>query len=502
MKLFTCKQIAEIDQLTMQLEPISSIDLMERASSQIADWLLLSIDNNHPIWFFAGPGNNGGDALAVARMMAGCNFNCTVFMADFGHELKNDPATNRQRLADQNKVVLKQIDSEDSIPDIPPGVIIIDGLFGSGLNKPLEGLAATIVQRINQSGVQVISIDVPSGLFGEDNSTNNLSNVIRAGQTLTFQFPKLSFLFPEHDEIVGNWEVLPIGLHPEAISQTESAYFFLTQEFISEKIKKRKKFSHKGTYGHALLIAGSYGKMGAAVLASEACLRAGVGLLTSHIPRLGYEIIQNSVPEAMTSIDSSDTEFTQFPDLSPFSAIGIGPGLDKKTISQDAFKELLYAKPEKMVVDADALNILSENQDWYRLLPENAILTPHPKEFERLAGTTSNSFERLQTQVKFSIQNKVIVICKGAHTCITFPDGRVFFNSTGNPGMATAGSGDVLTGIILGLLAQNYTSEDAALIGVFLHGLSGDLAAAGLGEHSLIAGDIIAHLGKAFLHLE
>lgn len=502
MKLFTCKQIAGIDQLTMQLEPISSIDLMERASFKIADWLIHHIDRNRKVYLFAGPGNNGGDALAIARMLAWSNLKCSVYLANFGRELKGDPAINWQRLEEQNKVILKRITTEDSIPEIPADAIVIDGLFGSGLNKPLDGLAKKIAEQINQSRATIISIDIPSGLFGEDNSENDLSGIIKANHTLTFQFPKLSFLFPENSQFVGNWTVLPIGLHQEAINQTESQYFYLTSEFVSEKIKKRTKFSHKGTYGHALLIAGSYGKMGASVLASRACLRSGVGLLTSHIPQLGYEIIQNSVPEAMISIDSSETVFSEVPDLSPFSAIGIGPGLDKKQETQQAFKTLLQAKPNKLVIDADALNILSENKEWYNLLPENTILTPHPKEFERLAGSSANSFERLQKQSQFSEKYKVIVVYKGAHSCITLPDGKVFFNNTGNPGMATGGSGDVLTGIILGLLAQNYSPEDATLIGVYLHGLAGDLSATEFGEYSLIAGDLITHLGKAFLQLE
>jgi NAD(P)H-hydrate epimerase len=242
--------------------------------------------------------------------------------------------------------------------------------------------------------------------------------------------------------------------------------------------------------------------MGAAVLSSKACLRAGVGLLSTHIPQLGYQIIQNSVPEAMTSIDPSESVFSQVPDFTPFNAIGIGPGLDKMPETVMAFGNLLLAGPEKLVVDADALNILAENKEWYDRLPENSILTPHPKEFERLAGPSVNSYDRLQKQVQFSMKYKIILVCKGAHTCITVPDGSVFFNSTGNPGMATGGSGDVLTGIILGLLAQNYTPEDAALIGVFLHGLAGDLAAIQFGQHALIAGDIINHLGSAFLQLE
>lgn len=498
MKLFTCKQIAEIDHLTMQYEPISSIDLMERASRKVADWIVKNFSGFPTLWFFAGPGNNGGDALAVARLLADSNFDCVVYTADFGKTIKEDVAINLERLKEQNKVPVQRIGTKADIPEIPSDVLVVDGLFGSGLTRSLSGLAAELVKAINNSQARVVSIDIPSGLMGEDNSENDLSAVIRAAYTLTFQFPKISFLFPENQPYTGHWEMLSIGLSDDAMDQMPSEYTYLTKELIAGKIKRRDKFSHKGTYGHALLIAGSYGKMGAAVLASKACLRSGVGLLTAHIPRLGYEIIQISVPEAMTSMDESEEVFTSLPDVSVFSAIGIGPGLDKKTATKDALLELLYAKPGKMVLDADALNILAENKHELVLLPENAILTPHPKEFERLIGASSNSYERLQLQLQFSAQYKAIVLCKGAHSCITFPDGRVFFNSSGNAGMATGGSGDVLTGIVLGLLAQNYSAEDAVLIAVYLHGLAGDLAAGRLGQHALIAGDIIDHMGEAF----
>jgi ADP-dependent NAD(P)H-hydrate dehydratase / NAD(P)H-hydrate epimerase len=501
MKLFTCKQIGEIDRLTMQLEPIASIDLMERAATCVANWMLRNIHVETSLCFFAGPGNNGGDALAVARLMAGANFQCTVFLVSLGRELKGDPAINLQRLKEQKKATLCILRSVDDLTDLHENTMIIDGLFGSGLNKPLDGLAAEIVGRINRSGAKIISIDVPSGLFGENNTQNKVENIVRAHQTLTFQFPKLSFLFADNAQFVGECKVLPIGLHSEAIAQTETNYFLQEEADVSAKLVRRNKFAHKGVLGHALLIAGSYGKMGAAVLASEACLRSGAGLLTSHVPQCGCEIMQNSVPESMVSVDSSEVVFSQLPELSLYSAIGIGPGVGKKKETAETVRQLLQAKPSKLVMDADALNILSEHPDWYGLLPSFTILTPHPKEFGRLAGTSANSYERLQKQLEFSSMYQVIVVLKGAYTCITLPDGRVFFNSTGNPGMATAGSGDVLTGIILGLLAQNYTSEDAALMGVYLHGLAGDLAAEHIGEYSLIAGDIIRYLGKAFKRL-
>ncbi|NCB08557.1 MAG: NAD(P)H-hydrate dehydratase, partial [Bacteroidia bacterium] len=375
---------------------------------------------------------------------------------------------------------------------------ILDGLFGSGLTRPLDGFPAAIVQKINQLENTLVSIDMPSGLMGEDNSGNIPENIVKADFTLTFQFPKISFLFAENEIFTGKWEVLPIGLHPEGIEKTPSDVYFIQKEDVRKLFSPRPKFAHKGTFGHALLIAGSFGKMGAAVLASKTCLRSGVGLLTTHVPRLGYSIIQTAVPEAMASTDQHDSIITEFPDLSPFSAVGTGPGLGMKTNTKRALYQLLEKSEKPLVLDADALNILSEFPAWFGKLPENSILTPHPGEFKRLAGEASNSFENVQKQLQFARDFKVIVVLKGAFTSIATPDGKLFFNSSGNPGMATAGSGDALTGIITGLLAQGFSPINAALAGVFLHGLAGDLAAREKSEFSLVAGDIIDFMGKAF----
>jgi ADP-dependent NAD(P)H-hydrate dehydratase / NAD(P)H-hydrate epimerase len=501
MKLFSTKQIAGLDKFTIENEPVSDIDLMERAALQISHWLVNRFNTEQKMLFFAGPGNNGGDALAIARQMADLGFICDVYLPDFGKELKGSPAINLERLKSQGKVKLAVVKNEGGFPETDSNDIIIDGLFGSGLTRPLEGFAAAMVQKINQLQNTVVAIDIPSGLMGEDNSSNITENIIKADYTLTFQFPKISFLFAENQIFTGKWEVLPIGLHPEGIHQTLSDLYFLEKEDIQNIIQPRSKFAHKGTFGHALLIAGSFGKMGAAVLASKACLRSGVGLLTSHVPRQGYTIIQVTVPEAMASMDEHDFMFTCFPELAAFSAVGIGPGLNKKHNTCKAFSELLEKINIPLVIDADGLNILSENKAWLEKLPENSILTPHPGEFQRLVGETANSYERIQKQLQFSKQYKVVVVLKGAFTTIATPDGKLYFNSSGNPGMATAGSGDVLTGIILGLLAQGITPVDAAKAGVFIHGLAGDLAAALKSENALIAGDIIEYIGNAFLML-
>lgn len=502
MKLFTTKQIAGLDKYTIENEPIADIDLMERASLQITHWLVKMFSTETQMIFFAGPGNNGGDALAVARQLAELGFICKIYLLDFGKDLKGSPAMNWKRLEEQKKVDLHKIQSIEDFPEMESTDIIIDGLFGSGLTRPLEGFPGAVVQKINQLENTVVSIDIPSGLMGEDNSGNIPENIIRADFTLTFQFPKISFLFAENEKYTGNWEVLPIRLHPAGIAKTESDYSFIEKENVQHIFSGRSKFSHKGTFGHALLIAGSFGKMGAAILSSKACLRSGVGLLTSHIPRLGYSIIQTAVPEAMASIDQHDSMFTEFPDLKPFSAIGVGPGLGMKSNSKRALYELLEKSEIPIVVDADALNILSEKQEWLAKLPGNSILTPHPGEFRRLVGESENSFQRLQMQIRFSAKYKIILVVKGAYTIVTTPAGKAYFNSSGNPGMATAGSGDVLTGIILGFLAQGISPESAAIAGVYLHGLAGDLASSKKSENSLIAGDIIDFLGDAFLSLK
>ncbi|RIJ46126.1 NAD(P)H-hydrate dehydratase [Maribellus luteus] len=497
MKLFSTQQIAQLDQYTIQHEPIADIDLMERASLQITNWIVQHFSAEQRMMLFAGPGNNGGDALAIARQLAGLDYLCEVYLLDFEKELKGSPSINWQRLEEQGLVKLSRIRKVEDFPVLQEGDVVLDGLFGSGLSRPLEGFPAEVVDFLNQATNSIIAIDIPSGLMGEDN-TGNTEHIIRADFTLTFQFPKISFLLAENEQYLGRWKVLPIGLHPDGIEKEKSLFHWLEKEEVQKMIPVRSKFEHKGTLGHALLIAGSFGKMGAAVLASKACLRGGVGLLTTHIPRLGYSILQTAVPEAMASVDQHDSVFTEFPKLEPYSAIGVGPGLDQKQNTRKALCALLESAKVPLVIDADALNILSLQKEWLEKLPEGSVLTPHPGEFRRLVGETENSYQNIQKQLEFSKKYRCVVVLKGACTSISLPDGRLFFNSTGNPGMATAGSGDVLTGVILGLLAQRMSPEDAALTGVFLHGLAGDMAAKKRSEFSLIAGDLVEEMGKAF----
>lgn len=498
MKFFRADQIKLLDEHTIRYEPVASVDLMERAANQLFLWIAERFDRSAGINIFTGPGNNGGDGLALARILAKNRYRTIVWNINLSDKQSDNWKINRKRLEKETDIVVNNIESAEHFPIIGTDEIIIDAIFGSGLSRPVNGLAGSVIKQINNCSSEVISVDMPSGLFGEDNSSNDPDSVVKADYTLSFQFPKLSFMFPENEKYVGNWHILPIGLNINAIEETPSPFNLLDQHIIKSLLKKRNKSDHKGNFGHGVLIAGSYGKMGAAVLSAKAALRTGIGLITCHIPQKGNLVMQVGLPESMVIDDRSETHFTGIDSIDKFSALGVGPGLGTHQETRDAVHSLLQKNSKPIVLDADALNILSTNREWLSLLNENCVLTPHLKEFERLAGTSINGFDRLKKQIALSEEFKCIIVLKGANTSITDAKGQVWFNSTGNPGMATGGSGDVLTGMILSLLAQGYEPVNAAITGVFLHGLAGDLAAEKLCQESLIASDIIDEISSAF----
>ncbi len=501
MKIFNSGQIKNIDALTIQTEPVSSVDLMERAARQVLHWYMNKFDRSGRVLIFAGPGNNGGDGLALARMLNSNRFNTLAFYVDFTDKTSDDWKINFNRLKEAG-LPIHIIKGKDMFPVTYPSDIIIDAIFGSGLTRPPEGLAADTIKFINKAGCTVISIDIPSGLFGEDNSNNNPESIVMADFTLSFQFPKLAFMFAENEKYTGEWVLLPIGLSNKAINETETPFSYLESDSVVHLIRKRRRFDHKGIYGHGLLIAGSYGKMGAAILGSKAALRTGTGLITVQVPACGYMIIQTAVPEVMVKADNNEKYLSDTPDIDMFDAIGVGPGIGMDPATQKTFHSLLLNRTKPFVIDADGLNILGINKKWLSVLPYKTVLTPHLKEFERIAGKSENGYVRLEKQIEFASKYNCVVVLKGAFTSIATPDGKVFFNSTGNPGMATAGSGDVLTGIILSFLAQGYSPESAAVAGVYIHGLAGDIAVEATGQESLIASDIIDNIGNAFLRLK
>ncbi|WP_455627677.1 NAD(P)H-hydrate dehydratase [Parabacteroides chinchillae] len=500
-KIFATDKVKELDQYTILNEPISSIDLVERAATVFLHEFCRRFSKQTRIVIFAGQGNNGADALAIARLLTDESYKVETYLFNPTGILSQDCEMNKQRLRDMEDADFTEVIADFDPPTLEEHDIVIDGLFGSGLNRPLTGGFAGMVDYINHCEATVISIDIPSGLFGEDNRKNEPKAIIKADYTFTFGFPKLAFFLPENAVYVGKWKVLDIGLHPDIIEETQTPFVLVTEDDVAQVFTPRERFSHKGTFGHALLIAGSKGKMGAALLAARACLRSGVGLLTVHIPQRGETIFQTAFPEAMLSFDPNTDRFTTIPEISTYTAIGIGPGLGQHMESGAAMERLLQSTEKPMVLDADALNLLASNKDLLERIPARSILTPHPKEFDRMAGESSCSYERLLKAKTFAIDHKLCIVLKGAYTATCTPEGNIYFNNSGNPGMATAGSGDVLTGIILGLLAQGFEPETAAVTGVFLHGTAGDLATAYRSEESMIAGDITDMLGKAFKQL-
>lgn len=501
MKIFASKNIKEIDAYTIRKEPISSIDLMERAAHALTDAIVRKWNSATPITVFAGPGNNGGDALAVARMLLQKGYRVNTFLFNTKGKLSDECQQNKERLEAIEENGFTEVSSQFTPPPLTQEHIVIDGLFGSGLNAPLSGGFAAVVKYINASPATVVAIDIPSGLMSEDNALNNRSAIIRARYTLSLQFPKLAFLFAENAEFVGEWSLLDIKLSPEGIKEIETPYFLLEKEEIQPLLKTKSKFAHKGIFGHALLIAGSRGMAGASLLAARACMRSGAGLLTVYAPTCNRNILQTSIPEAIVKEDLSDSHFSIPVDCDDYRAVGIGPGLGQSAETAFAVLEQISTCQTPMVIDADAINILSEYKQALASLPKGSILTPHLKELERLIGKCQHPFERLIKARELAHKCKVFIVLKGAHTAIITPDEKIFFNSTGNPGMATAGSGDVLTGVILALLAQGYTSEEAAKIGVFIHGAAGDLALQKYGDTALTASDIVEFLPAAWMHI-
>ncbi|MCD4734512.1 MAG: NAD(P)H-hydrate dehydratase, partial [Bacteroidales bacterium] len=454
MKILSIEKIREADAFTIKNEPIADIDLMERAAGKLCDWISEHIQPNKTFRIFSGLGNNGGDGFALGRLLIEKGYKVYIHTILYSGKMSPSCFLNYERVKQTNPDIITELKPESKLPEADKSEVIVDAIFGSGLTRPVTGFIGDVVDYINSSASYVIAIDAPSGFFCDESNSENPGSIVRANVTLTFQFPKFGFVFPENYQYTGDWEVLPIGLHPEYIKECKVKKIYIEGDLPASIIRKRKKIDHKGTFGHGLLIAGSSGKMGAAILGAKASLRCGAGLISTHLPRKGYSIMQTAVPEAMVSIDADKYAFTQVPELNIYNAIAIGPGLGMSESSQRALKLLIQNTHIPLILDADAINILAENKTWISFLPKQCILTPHPKEFERLVGKSSDQFERNRLQIEFSVKYNVYVILKGANTAISWPEGTCWFNSTGNPGMATAGSGDVLTGILLGLKAQ------------------------------------------------
>lgn len=495
----------ELDDFTIRHDNISSLDLMERASGEVTKFILNTYpDTERHIVVFAGPGNNGGDGLAVARQLCTRGYrDIEVYLFNTHDCLSPDCQKNAARLqTDCPAVKFTEVKQQFEAPNLTESTLIIDALFGTGINKPLNGGFGALVRLINASHAEVVSIDMPSGLMCEDNTCNTRSNIVCATHTLTFQLPKLAQILPDNQTFVGELHQLDIGLSEEMTDNLETQFFITEAAQVKAMLKRRPAFGHKGTFGHALIVAGKYGMAGAAVLAARACLRSGLGKLTVHTPRRNCSILQTTVPEALLSLDKSEECFSAPVPTDSYDAIAIGPGIGTDKHTALALIEQTSHTAVPLVLDADAINILAHHKGWIPQIPAETIFTPHPGEMQRLGICNNDSFSLLNEAIAMAQRHKFYIILKGHFTAVCTPEGRVYFNPTGNSGMATAGSGDVLTGIITSLLAQKYPNENACRLGVYLHGLAGDIAAERLGEECMTASDIIDALPEAFRRLK
>lgn len=496
MKVLSAQQIRAADAYTINNEPITSLDLMERASRACTEKIIEIYNNSQLFVVFCGIGNNGGDGLVIARLLHEQGKSVEVYLVEFSNSPSPDNLENQNRLASIG-VSIHHIKDADQITIPDTNAVIIDALVGTGLTRPLEGMLLETVKLINQWNCPKIAVDLPSGLYTDEDNAGHLDSIFKADVTLSFEVPKINFFLPSMHPYVGHWVLLDIGLNKTFIDKQESSYTLVDAAIAGSIYRERSPFDHKGTFGHALIAAGSRGKIGAALLSASSCLRSGAGLVSAFVPNCGYEIMQTALPEAMVITSESRAELMQQIDYSPYTAIGTGPGIGKTEDTKAFLRDLILTAEASLTLDADALNIIAEEK-WHIDLPENSLLTPHVKEFERLFGASDSCFQRLQKQREASQKYKVFILLKGRNSSFSTPDGHVFFNSTGNPGMATAGSGDVLTGLITGLRAQGYSAQHAGILGMYIHGLAGDLALQNQSMESLIASDLIKSFGEAF----
>lgn len=497
MKILDATQIREIDQKTVEYDGITSLQLMEKAAVAFCRWFQYAFPfPQKAILIVCGTGNNGGDGLAVACILHTAGYKVNVWVIVHGSPFSDDCQTNYEAVTHLN-IPVCVVDNESCIPDIQRDAILIDAIFGTGLSRNPDERMQKIISTLNASQNRMVSIDVPSGLF-LDGKTDF---AIHATDTVTFEIPKLALLFPKNYDFVGKLHIIPIGLNPQAIDEAHNDSFYTEKEEIRSLIQPLSPFAHKGTHGHAVIIGGSLGKMGAVCLAAKAALKSGAGLVTAYIPQCGTPILQTHFPEAMVLEDKgiasiSDIELKMVPD-----AVGLGVGMGTSEVTQQALYAFLLQCKQPLVIDADALNILSINQEWLNLLPPQSILTPHPKELERLIGEWEDDFDKLEKVKSFSNNRNVIVVIKGAYSTIVYGK-QIYVNPTGTAALATAGSGDVLTGIITGLMAQGYAPLDAAKVGIYLHGLTANITEKNIHPRSFVASDIIENIGNAYFEIE
>lgn len=502
MKILDSERLHELDRMTMQREGISASDLIGRVARQAANEIQSRWQPSTPTVIFAGPGNNGADALALATELTQRGFRPTVYLFNIGgNKLSPDCRAQRDMAAARIGAdhIVEVTGTTFSTPHLDSQCLVVDGLFGSGLRDPLMGGFMALVRYINESGAKVVSLDMPSGLFCLWNNNTLTRNVVHADITLAVGTPRLPFMLSDYSECVGRWQLMDIGLSADALRELPTEFHYVEGSEIRGNLRRRPDFCSKDNFGCVTLVAGSYGMMGAAVLASRACLRAGAGRVTVHAPQCGYEILQTAVPEAMFDADRQRLVIGDITPPADNRIMAVGPGIGTNDTTIDALETLIKQAHRPLILDADALNCLARRPMLLDHLPVLSLLTPHAREFDRIFEPQPSDEARLIKAIEVSRRHNILILLKGHYSALVRPDGRVYFNSSGTPALATPGSGDVLTGIIAAFMAQGHKPEVSAIIASYIHGLAGQLAQRSQGTYSVTASDIVDHIGPAIL---
>jgi len=498
MKIFTTDELLEIYRCTVEEDNISPLELISRVAQGVSEEIISRYLPTKPIAIFAGPGNNGAEALATARNLHTQGYTPQVYLFNIGGDKLNDCCTYmRDRFAELENAQIVEVVRDFSLPDLNQSYLVVDGLFGTELRDNLTGGFISLVRYINESHATILSIDLPSGLFSDWNANSIHRNIIHADITLAIQFPRIAFFLKENAPLIGEWKTLDIGLSARAIGNILPTYYLIEREDVKRKLRRRNQFCSKADLGTAAIIAGCYGMMGAAILSARSALKAGVGKLTVYSPRCGYTVIQSTVPEALFKADKNDIVISSITLRNDFNAIAVGPGIGVHEMTVNALEDFLNKAKKPVIIDADAINCISMRPTMLNSIPVLSILTPHAGEFDRLFGPQTSEEARLRKAAEMAKYYNVFIVLKGHYTIIARPDGKIYFNSSGTPALATAGSGDVLTGAIVSFLAQGYLPEIAALMGVYIHGLAGEIAESDQGTYGTTSGDVAAYIGKA-----
>lgn len=503
MKLYSYRQIQDIEAKSLAESGRTTAQLDEQLGAEAAAAIAEALtDTDRSPIVFAGPGRCGAVALAASRCLAlaGKRPRVHFFNIRGTSALPDTMAARDAYVADCGTDDFDEVTENFHLPELSNHDLVVDGLFGSEIDTPLRGAYQTLVRHINESGARTVALDMPSGLPADGAPGLLNVNIIHADATLAFGMPRLAYFSPENAELVGQWQALDAGYSRTAAADHDASFFLIESRAVRHVLHPRRADSSKADYGNLVVFAGSYGMMGAAQLATRAALRGGAGKVTCHAPRCGYYPLQTAVPEALFEADSGDVCLHDISLQRNYNAVAIGPGIgtDDATIdSLEAFLKVANANSRPLALDADALNCIAIRPSMIDYIPVMSVLTPHAGEFDRLFGRQPGTDARLLKAIEIASFHKIVIVLKGYYTAVVRPDGKVHFNPTGTPALATAGSGDVLTGLIGAFMAQGMRGEVAASAAVYVHGLAGRLAEKEHGTYGVTAGDVADNIGRA-----